>query len=81
MGPKLKIFKTKKNGQILNYLNIGSGHEISIKDLSLKISNIVGYKGQIRWDHTKPDGTPRKLLNSEKLEILDGNLKLTYPRH
>ena len=35
--------------------------------LSLKIANIVGYEGQIRWDPTKPDGTPRKLLNSERI--------------
>lgn len=67
---KSKYLKLKKNGQMLNYLNIGSGQEISIKDLSLKIANLVGYEGQIRWDRTKPDGTPRKLLNSDRIRNL-----------
>ena len=67
---KFKKLPLQKNGRMLNYLNIGTGHEISIKDLSLKIANIVGYKGEIKWDKSKPDGTPRKLLNSEKLRDL-----------
>ena len=67
---KSKYLDLKKNGQMLNYINIGTGQEISIKDLSLKIANLVGYKGKIKWDHTKPDGTPRKLLNSERIRNL-----------
>lgn len=50
--------------------NVGSGVEISIKDLAALIQTIVGHKGEIHWDNTKPDGTPRKLLDSSKLKNL-----------
>jgi GDP-L-fucose synthase len=47
--------------------NVGSGNEISIYQLALLIKNIVGHKGEIIWDKSKPNGTPRKLLDSSKL--------------
>lgn len=49
------------------FLNVGSGEEISIRDLGLMISDIVGYKGRITHDLSKPDGTPRKLMDSSLL--------------
>jgi len=48
--------------------NVGSGEEITIKELALLIQEIVGHKGEIIWDNTKPDGTPRKLLDSTKFK-------------
>lgn len=48
--------------------NVGSGNEISIKSLALLIQKIVGHKGNIVWDKSKPDGTPRKLMDSSKLK-------------
>jgi len=48
-------------------INIGTGEDIAIKDLALMIKNIVGYEGDIQNDLTKPDGTPRKLLDVSKL--------------
>jgi GDP-L-fucose synthase len=51
-------------------LNIGSGVEISIKDLAYLIKKIVGYKGKISFDNSKPDGNPRKLLDSTKIHSL-----------
>ena len=48
-------------------LNIGAGADISIKELANLISSIVGYEGEIIWDSSKPDGTPRKLLDTSKL--------------
>jgi GDP-L-fucose synthase len=48
-------------------LNIGTGVDISIKDLAEKIAEFSGFKGVIDWDHTKPDGTPRKLLDTTRL--------------
>lgn len=48
-------------------LNIGTGVDISIKDLAEKIAEFSGFKGVIEWDHTKPDGTPRKLLDTTRL--------------
>ncbi len=55
------------NKKPLTYLNVGSGSEISIKDLSHKIAEILNYKGKILWDSSKPDGTPRKKLDNEKI--------------
>jgi GDP-L-fucose synthase len=48
--------------------NVGSGQEISIKDLSQMVSEIINYKGETIWDNSKPDGTPRKLLDSKRIE-------------
>jgi GDP-L-fucose synthase len=47
--------------------NVGAGKDISTKDLAALIQEIVGHKGEIRWDKTKPDGTMRKLLDVSKL--------------
>lgn len=67
-------------------INIGSGEEISVGELAKLISECVGFKGKILLDSTKPDGTPRKMLNSEKIfamgwkpkiELKEG-LALTY---
>jgi GDP-L-fucose synthase len=51
-------------------VNIGTGEDLSIKELAERIRDIVGYKGNIVWDASKPDGTPRKLLNVSKLHAL-----------
>lgn len=52
------------------WVNIGSGEEISIKELAMLIKQIVGYQGNLVFDTTKPDGTPRKLLDVTKLHSL-----------
>ena len=67
-------------------LNIGSGKEISIKDLAIEISKIIDYKGEIEFDNSKPDGNPRKLLDSSKINkigwahkvSLEDGLRKTY---
>ena len=67
-------------------LNIGSGIEITIYDLAKKIKEVVEFEGQLKFDSTKPDGNPRKLLDSSTInklgwspEInLDNGLRLTY---
>lgn len=67
-------------------INIGCGQDLTIKELANKIKTIVGYQGKITWDKTKPDGTPRKLLDVSRLKKLgfkprinlDQGLKLTY---
>ena len=51
-------------------INIGSGQEVSIKDLADKISKAVGFSGEIIWDSSKPDGTMRKVLDSSKIANL-----------
>ena len=63
-------------GEELNFLNIGTGKDISIKELAELIAEIVGYKGEILWDKDKPDGTPKKLLNVEKFSRLGWKSKI-----
>ena len=49
-------------------INLGSGFEISIKDLTETIADVVGFKGEVVWDHTKPDGQPRRALDTSRAE-------------
>lgn len=67
-------------------INIGTGEDITIRELAETIRDIVGFKGDIVWDREKPDGTPRKLLDngrlnsmgwSSKISLLDG-IRMTY---
>jgi GDP-L-fucose synthase len=51
-------------------VNVGTGQELTIRELANLVAGIVGYEGRIAWDETKPDGTPRKLLDSSKLTRL-----------
>lgn len=55
---------------MLSHLNVGSGTEVSIADLAKMIARVVGYKGRIVYDSTKPDGTARKLMDSTRLNAL-----------
>ena len=52
------------------HLNIGSGQDLSIKELAELVVDIAGYKGEIKWDSSKPDGTPRKVLDVTKAKSL-----------
>ena len=56
-------------------LNIGSGEEIKIKDLSMLIKEIIDYDGKVLFDTSKPDGNPRKLLDSSRIKSLGWNSK------
>jgi GDP-L-fucose synthase len=61
----------EKNTQLmLSHINVGFGSDITIKDLATIISKVVGYQGNIDFDITKPDGTPKKLMDSSRLESL-----------
>ncbi len=61
------------------HINIGSGKDISIKELAELIKNdVVGYKGEIVWDSNKPDGTPRKLMSTDKLFAYGWQPKITF---
>jgi GDP-L-fucose synthase len=50
--------------------NVGTGVDLTIKELAYTIQSKVGHKGEIKWDHSKPDGTPRKLMDCSKLKSL-----------
>lgn len=51
-------------------VNIGTGEDITIRDLTALVAETVGYRGEVRWDAAKPDGTPRKLLDVSKIHAL-----------
>jgi GDP-L-fucose synthase len=57
-------------------INIGTGKEISIKELAEMIKEVVGFQGDVRYDSSKPDGTPRKLLDVSRLESLGWRSKI-----
>ena len=60
-----------KLGEIRNcHINVGTGKELTIKDLSILVAKVADFTGSIVWDETKPDGTPRKLINVDKLHSL-----------
>src|SRR5678815_1902378 len=52
------------------FINSGTGEEVSIKQLALLVKEIVGFEGELKFDTTKPDGTPRKLMDSSRLHNL-----------
>ncbi len=58
------------------FINIGSGQEVSIADLAIMIKGIVGFKGELVFDSTKPDGTPRKLMDTSRLKSLGFNIHI-----
>ena len=64
-----KIFEKQTQKQ-LSHINIGTGIDLTIKELAQTIKQVVGYKGRIIFDTTKPDGTPRKLLNVDLIKKL-----------
>ena len=59
-----------RSGYAGDMINVGTGQEISIKDLALLMKSVVGYTGDVEFDSTKPDGTPRKIMDNSKLEAL-----------
>ncbi|MEM7407772.1 MAG: GDP-L-fucose synthase [Pseudomonadota bacterium] len=66
-----RVLTTLFNDDHPPLLNVGFGAEITIRDLATRIAAIVGYSGEIRWDSSQPDGTPRKLLDSTRIRALD----------
>lgn len=68
------------------FVNVGYGEDISIKDLTELVKKVVGYEGEIKFDTSKPDGTPRKLMDASKLRsmgwkpsiTLEEGIKLAY---
>ena len=59
------------------FVNIGMGKDITIKELAEIVKEIVGFKGEIEWDTSKPDGTPQKLLNVERIHKLGWKAKIS----
>ncbi len=58
---------TRETQPMLSHINVGTGEEVSIGDLARMLADVTGFDGRIRFDPTKPDGTPRKLLDVSRL--------------
>jgi GDP-L-fucose synthase len=72
----VKISKTDQNEIRNTHINIGSGTDLSIKELSEIVKNTIDFKGNIVWDSSKPDGTPQKLMDVSKLKELGWEYKV-----
>lgn len=66
-----------ENYSDLEHVNVGSGKEVTIKELAELVKEVVGFEGEIVWDSSKPDGTPRKLMDSSKLARLGWEPKIS----
>ncbi|RVW14429.1 putative GDP-L-fucose synthase 2 [Vitis vinifera] len=63
-----RFHEAKYSGLV--HVNVGSGKEVTIKELAELVKEVVGFEGELVWDTSKPDGTPRKLMDSSKLAEL-----------
>lgn len=72
----VKVSDIKNNETRNTHLNIGTGKEISIKDVAMLVKKAVGFKGEIKFDPSKPDGTMRKLTDPSKLHALGWHHKI-----
>lgn len=61
---------------MLNHINVGCGHDITIRELAETIARVIGYEGSVAFDPTKPDGAPRKLMDSTRLNALGWQAKV-----
>lgn len=61
---------TDNSGTVQSHINVGSGKEASIREIAETVREVVGFEGKIIWDATKPDGTPRKLMDSSRINAL-----------
>lgn len=70
-------FLAQRIKDIPDIVNVGSGQEVSIKQLTQMVANAVGYTGNITWDTSKPDGTPRKLMDGSTLSNMGWQCKIS----
>ena len=81
-----KVIYEKKIGSMQSHINVGTGVDVTIKELAEIIKDVVGFSGKLAFDNSKPDGTPRKLLDIKILTVLgwkaytnlEEGLELTY---
>lgn len=62
---------------MLSHINVGTGIDCTIKELTGTVAKVIGYQGEIQWDTSKPDGTPRKLMDVLRLERLGWKAKIS----
>jgi GDP-L-fucose synthase len=60
-----------------DWVNVGTGQEVTIRELTERVATVTGYRGRIAWDASKPDGTPRKLLDTSLLSSLGWTARIS----
>lgn len=76
LAESVRFIAEYENKLPFDLINSGSGKDLTIKELAEKIQGVVGHKGEIEWDSTKPDGTPRKLMSVERINELGWQSKI-----
>jgi GDP-L-fucose synthase len=76
MNLEKNIYETETQ-PMLSHINVGSGIDCTIKELTATVAKVIGYTGDIHWDITKPDGAPRKLMDCSLLDSLGWKAKIT----
>ena len=71
-----KLTYEKHTHPMLSHINVGVGHDLTIAELAETIGKVIGYEGKIEFDNTKPDGSPRKLMDSTRLNNLGWQAKV-----
>jgi GDP-L-fucose synthase len=67
----------KETQPMMSHINVGTGIDCTIKELTETVAKVIGYQGEIQWDTTKPDGTKRKLMDVSRLERLGWNAQMS----
>ena len=70
-------FVCMKDYNEFEHINVGTGEDVTIKELAQTVADVVGYNRDINWDSTKPNGTPRKVLNVDKIKALGWEPKIS----
>ena len=68
---------TDESGTVQSHINIGSGREATIRKIAETVKEIVGFRGEISWDSSKPDGKPQKLMDSSRINTLGWEPKVS----
>jgi GDP-L-fucose synthase len=72
----MPAFFLMKHYSDLGFLNVGTGEDVTIADFASEVARVVGYKGKIEFDTSRPDGPPRKLLDVSKIKKLGWSPKI-----
>jgi GDP-L-fucose synthase len=67
---------TDESGTVQSHINVGSGKEVTIRELAETVKEVIGFEGELEWDTSKPDGTPRKLMDSSRINALGWSPKV-----
>jgi len=73
----IHVMNNYNNKDLGEFINIGTGKDLTIREMAEMIREIVAFKGDIKWDTSKPDGTPRKLLDISKINLLGWTPKIS----